>query len=266
MEQDWEQLLHQANSAYGPCDAADRHHMFQVLKSLTPRFVHSEYDTAKFKFICDDLGLANLLVNNREELDVVGVVDLEWSYSGPAQLSGSAPWWLLMSRPTEQEWDSDQDAEIRRRYFKHLEIFKRVLEEEEASMTGGENKALSTLVHWSETSGAMWMHMLLASGFNHDRSFPFDELKRHVGADEWARLEKLQTNVNDDEAEAEAEAEAFGARKKQQLEQYEQDLEIVEEHTRLVEEGKMTKEDFLARHFAAYPCPPDSKQRQEASI
>lgn len=201
--------------------------------------MHSEYDTAKFKFICDDLGLANLMVNSREELDVVGVVDLEWSYTGPAQLFGSAPWWLLMSWLTEQEWDSDQDLEIRGRYFKHLEIFKRVLEEEETRMTGGKSNELSTLVHWSEQSGAMWFHMLLASGFNHDRSFPFNQLKLHVGTDEWDRLKK---EVNEDEAEA------FGARKKQELEQYEQDLEIVEEHTRLVNEGKMTKEDFIAVH------------------
>lgn len=41
------------------------------------------------------------------------------------------------------------------RYLKSLEIFKRVLVEEEAKMAGTRNKSLSALVEWSETSGAM---------------------------------------------------------------------------------------------------------------
>jgi hypothetical protein len=41
---------------------------------------------------------------SEDDLTIVGVVDLEWSYIGPAQLFGSAPWWLLQDRPINEEW------------------------------------------------------------------------------------------------------------------------------------------------------------------
>jgi hypothetical protein len=99
-----------------------KYRSFKVLKSLIPNFVHSEYDSAKFKVICDDLGLANLIVRSRQDLTVIGVVDLEWWYVGPAQLFGSAPWWLLMDRPTNQAWDCDTEepTRITARYFRYL--------------------------------------------------------------------------------------------------------------------------------------------------
>jgi hypothetical protein len=84
--------------------------------------VHAKYDSCKFKLICDDLGLANLIVRGKGDLTVVGVVDLEWSYIGPAQLFGSAPWWLLQDRPVNSTWDCEDDEPpmIAARYFKCL--------------------------------------------------------------------------------------------------------------------------------------------------
>lgn len=212
---------------------------FKVLMSLIPSFINNE--CTRFKIICDDLGLANLMVKSREDLTVIGVVDLEWSYIGPAQLFGSAPWWLLMDRPTNQEWDNDKETSnrITARYFKYLEIFKRVLLEEEARTPGYENKELSNLIRWSERSGAMWLHMLLSTGFNSSYNFPFTMLIQHVGVDEWDRLEKELS---------EEEVTAFGAQKMLELEQYERDLEVIKAHKSLVDEGKMSKEDFITRY------------------
>lgn len=204
-----------------------KYRSFKVLRSLIPDFIHNEYDHTKFKIICDDLGLANLMVRSREDLTVIGVVDLEWSYIGPAQLFGSAPWWLLMDRPTNQAWDCDngEPARITTRYFRYLDIFKRVLEQEEARAPGHENKELSSLVRWSEHSGAMWLHMVLSAGFNDRCTFPFTMLVQHVGTDEWERRE---TDVSEDEVTA------FGAQKVLQLEQYNRDLERTEAHKTLV--------------------------------
>lgn len=245
-EQDWEQLIRQSNSAYGPYDAMAKYQLFKVLKSSIPDFVHKEYDRTKFKLICDDLGLANLMVRSRQDLTVVGVVDLEWSYSGPAQLFGSAPWWLLMDRPTNQEWDCNNGElpGITTRYFKYLDIFKRVLEEEESKMQGHENKELSNLVRWSESSGAMWAHMLLSTGFNGPREFPFTMLVKYVGADEWERRERC---VNQDEVEA------FGAQKALELERYKRDLERIQAQEILVDNGKLSKEDFFAQNKDILP-------------
>jgi len=215
---------------------------FSVLKSLIPDFVHKEYDSVKTKLICDDLGLANLLVRSREDLTIVGVIDLEWSYFGPAQLFGSAPWWLLMDRPTNQAWDcvDGEPTRITSRYIAKLDMFKRILEEEEAKTPGHENKEFSKLVRWSETSGAMWLHMLLLTGFNDSSSFPFTKLVQHIGIDQWAKREGEVS---------EHEVVTFGVQKELQLKQYQHDLERIEADYSLVVEGKISKEDFVAMHY-----------------
>lgn len=224
---------------------------FKVLKSLIPDFVNSKYDNCKFKLICDDLGLANLIVRGKHDLTVVGVVDFEWSYMGPAQLFGSAPWWLLQDRPVNSTWDCEggEPPKIAARYFKCLEIFMRVLEEEEATMPVHEERELSNLVKWSQASGAMWLHMLLSSGFNSPRSFPFTMLRRILGPDEWERRESRFEN--------EKEPEAFGEKKASELDQYDDALEKMEERQALVDSGNMTREEFIASALmqsGSVPC------------
>ncbi|XHG01534.1 hypothetical protein AWENTII_004912 [Aspergillus wentii] len=214
---------------------------FKVLKSLIPDLVHTKYDSCKFKLICDDLGLANLIVRGKEDLTVIGVVDLEWSYIGPAQLFGSAPWWLLQDRPVNSTWDyngDDEPPKIAARYFKYLEIFMRILEEEEAKMPEYKDGELSSLVKWSQASGAMWLHMLLSSGFNDHHSFPFTQLHHHLGVAEWARREEEFENTK--------ELEAFAAWKVNELDKYDEVLEKMEEKKALVDSGDITKEEFIA--------------------
>ncbi len=45
---------------------------------MLPDFINKKYDGRKFKLVCDDLGLANLMVKSKDDLTIVGVVDLEW--------------------------------------------------------------------------------------------------------------------------------------------------------------------------------------------
>ncbi|EEP80899.1 predicted protein [Uncinocarpus reesii 1704] len=184
----------------------------------------------------------NLVVKSKEDLTVVGVVDLEWSYIGPAQLFGSAPWWLLQDRPVHPEWDADANgsklSHVGTRYIKHLEMFISILEEEEKTMPGHEDKELSNLVKWSQESGAMWLHMLLSSGFNDHHVFPFMQLRQHLGR-EWTTKEE-ELNISNDELEA------FAARKVNELDNYDEILDYRREHLALVRNGKMSKEGFLA--------------------
>jgi hypothetical protein len=220
---------------------------FKALQALIPDLVHKQYDRCKLKLICDDLGLANLIVRSREDLTVVGVVDLEWSYIGPTQLFGSAPWWLLQDRPVNSAWDCSggEPPKIAARYFRYLDIFVRILEEEEARMPGNEEKELSSLVKWSQSSGAMWFHMLISSGFNDQRSFPFVQLRQHLGDARWAEYEKGYGNAE--------ELEAFATRKVKQLDEYDEALEKIKEEKALVDSGKMTREAFIANCH----CPVD---------
>lgn len=239
LKQDWQQLLQQPNSVFGYYDAQNKYAAFKALQALIPDLIDKNYDHHKFKLICDDLGLANLIVRSREDLTVVGVVDLEWSYIGPAQLFGSAPWWLLQDRPVNSAWDCTADGElpeIAERYFKYLDIFIRVLEEEETRIHGNEDKELSSLVKWSRECGAMWLHMLISSGFNDQHSFPFVQLKRHLGESRWAEYER-RCNINADDLDA------FAARKVSQLEGYDEALEKMEEEKGAMDSWRMTSRD-----------------------
>ncbi|KAI1965854.1 hypothetical protein LOZ58_000754 [Ophidiomyces ophidiicola] len=216
-EQDLEQLVKQCNTVYSLDGGKAKYKAFHTLRSLIPDLVHPKYDHGKFKLICDDLGLGNLIVRSEDDLTVVGVVNLEWSYTGPAQLFGSAPWWLLQDRPINPGGI--------------------ILEEEVEKMPGHEEKELSTLVKWSQSSGAMWLHMLLSVGFNDDRTFPFAQLCEHFEA-KWEACQKAVINIE--------ERDAFAAQKVRDSEHYEVMLEKVEADKELLRLGKMTKEDLIA--------------------
>ncbi|KAJ5797149.1 uncharacterized protein N7518_005689 [Penicillium psychrosexuale] len=226
---DLEQLARQPNSTVGFYNARSKSLAFKVLKSLIPDLVHPEYDRCRFKLICGDLGLANLIVRSKEDITIVGVVDLEWSYMGPAQLFGSAPWWLLQDRPVNSTWDYDDDdksPKIAARYFRYLEIFMRILQEEEAKMPEYQERELSSLMKWSQDSRAMWLHMLLSF---HPATSTYTE---------WAKREKEFDNP--------PELEAFGKRKVNELDQYDEALERLERSKSLVDSGDMTMDEFVS--------------------
>lgn len=179
-----------------------------------------------------------MIAKSGDDLTVVGVVDLEWSYVGPAQLSASVPWWLLQDWPINPEWDCDGDQlpDVAARYFRYLEIYKRILEEEEAKRPGREKKEMTNLVRWSENSGAMWFHMLLSCGFNDGSSFPFTQLRRHVGINKW----KKRRWAFDQEKVG-----AFVAEKTSQLEGYDAELAETEADKARVDRREMTRRSSL---------------------
>jgi dsDNA-binding SOS-regulon protein len=170
---------------------------------------------------------------------VVGVVDLEWSYAGPAQLFGSAPWWLLQDRLNNYDTflDKEEAPRVLGRYLRNLDVFKTVLEEEEARMPGKQAMELSRLVRHSEESGSMWLHMLLSWGFNHPDSLPFTQLQAHLGPERWKELE---------EGHRGKEAREFTSRKLAELDEYDEMVERMECLQNDVENGKMTMEAFVA--------------------
>lgn len=123
--------------------------------------------------------------------------------------------------------------------MKYLEIFKRVLGEEEGRTLGNRGKELSKLVEWSEASGALWLHMILSCGFNHPENLPFVQLQRHMGTERWERLRRQFSAT---------EIDAFVEEKKKYLswrsatEMRIKALEFKEDF----DNGKMTREQFIA--------------------
>lgn len=204
---------------------------------MIPQLVNAKYNHGPFKLICDDFGPANMIVRSKDDLTIVGVVDLEWAYAGPAQLFFSAPWWLLHDRPVNEEWDfSDgRPPDATQRYFKCLDIFKHVLAVEEAKI---QSQEVSELVNWSEASGGMWLHMLLSSGFFDLFSFPCMHLREEYGIDLWRRRVR---NLEDTQ-----EMKEFVAKKLRDLDQYDEVVDQVDRFKALVDGGKITREVFVA--------------------
>lgn len=238
-KQDWQQLHYQLNSIAGPRSARSRYASLKILESLIPEMINTAYDQGPFKLICDDLGPANMIVRSKEDLTIVGLIDLEWVYAGPAQLFGSAPWWLLLDRPVNDDWDFEEGKAPKGtdRYFKCLEIFKRVLDEEESKIRGDDKKELSELVKWSEDSGAMWLHMLLSSGFFDSPSFPCMQLRKHKGIDWW---DNRLIEYGDTE-----EADAFVANKLNDLVAYDKIKDQVDHYKSLLDNKEMESGTFV---------------------
>ncbi|KAM0415686.1 hypothetical protein ACHAPT_013357 [Fusarium lateritium] len=204
---------------------------------MLARFIHPDHDDGPFKLICDDLSLANVLVRSEDDLTILGLVDFEWSYVGPAQLSGSAPWWLLGIRMNNVDTFLDEDHhETLARFTRYLDIFKRVLSEEEERIPGNQGKELSGLVEWSDTSGAMWLHMLLSCGFNHHQSLPFVQLQQHIGTREW---EKCMRRCQG------AEVDKFVKMKLAQLDQADQDEDRAMELKERMDRQEISLDQFI---------------------
>lgn len=221
-----------------------------------PQFVNAEYEKGPFKLICDDFGPANMIVKSREDLTIVGVVDLEWVYAGPAQLFASAPWWLLLDRPINPEWDfeSDNPPRMNERYLKCLNLFKRVLAEEEAKLPRyQERREVSKLVQWSEDSGAMWLHMLLSSGFFDMFTFPFMHLRQRLGVQRWRdHVDKIKTKRD---------VKNLMATKLKDLDQYDKQVEKLEQLKASKDNGQMTREEFITTAYKIVPATPISPRR-----
>lgn len=241
LQQDFQQLRQQPNSVVCEGQGESLFAALKILESMMPTMINQQYDHGPFKLICDDFGPANVLVRSPDDLTIVGVIDLEWVYAGPAQLFASAPWWLLLDRPINEEWDFDinEPPPVAERYLKALEMFKRVLSEEEGRMTGHDEKEVSKLVQWSEDSGAIWYHMLVSSGFFDWFGFPFKQLQRRAGMMEVVERMKEIKDLD--------EVKEFGARKLRELEEYDRLKEQVIEYKSLMDSGEMATEEFLVK-------------------
>jgi hypothetical protein len=77
--------------------------------------------------VCEDFVLANIIVRSDDDFTIVGVVDLEWTYAGPAQRAAyyikiqrkHLPSWQLVSGHEDLSFDdsdsssgSDCDSDI----------------------------------------------------------------------------------------------------------------------------------------------------------
>lgn len=166
------------NSVDGEHDARQKYVYWSVLDTLIPRFVVPDLDNGPFKLICNDFGLANMIVNNAEDLTIVAVIDWEWSYAGPLQLFWSPPRWLLMQTPnTWSEFD-----ERHTEYNRYLDMYLQIFGEAEKAYghdTVAEERP-SALMRQFKTDGRLWFHHIMWEGFNSPNHVPFEQLRAAV--------------------------------------------------------------------------------------
>jgi hypothetical protein len=172
VEQHWQQFTTQRNSVYEEERGKQNYVFHKILKSLAGRHTWPEFDRGPFKLICDDFGPANMIVDNRDDLNIVGVVDLEWSYIGPAQLLATAPWWILQARPNTLA-ASDEYAGM---YLQYLNKLMPILEAEEEKLQPDQRKGLSSLVKRSQENGTMWYLMVLRGFYIDVTDLPCERL------------------------------------------------------------------------------------------
>lgn len=163
-----EHLVHQRNDAVDSVnDCRGKYVPRQLFRNLARdgRLVSSLK-----KLWCDDLRPSNVLVN--ANLQIVGVVDWEFTYAAPADFSFAPPRWLLLEQP--EYWPDGIEAwtEV---YESRLQTFLNVLikREVEATRQGRlkEDQKLSGPMQQSWESGHFWVTYAARKNFAFDAIF-----------------------------------------------------------------------------------------------
>jgi hypothetical protein len=126
-----------------------------------------------------------MIVNNERDLKIVGVIDWEWSYAGPCQLFCSPPHWLLLDSPNY--WFKDDNSVVTR-YEKALEMFLRILGEEERETLKDVplDERPSALMRECKEDGRKWFHCIIRQGFNGPDMLVWEQLR--VATQDFDRL------------------------------------------------------------------------------
>ncbi|OBT76086.1 hypothetical protein VF21_04867 [Pseudogymnoascus sp. 05NY08] len=144
-------------------------YLFRKL-SLEGRLSHPGRNPGPFKLWCDDLRPANMLLNSN--LELVAVIDWEFTYSAPVEFSHVPPWWLLIEQP--EYWPDGIDAWVTA-YEPRLQAFLAVLREREDAFIQegrlGEHQRLSLPMQESWASGDFWVMYAARKGFAFDVVF-----------------------------------------------------------------------------------------------
>ncbi|KAG8407868.1 hypothetical protein J3458_020179 [Metarhizium acridum] len=151
-------LAHQRNDAVDSVADCQRkyvaRHLFQKLANER-RLLSSEYDEGPFKLWCDDLRPSNILLD--ANLNIVGVIDWEFSYAAPNEFTFAPPWWLLLEQP--EYWKEGLDDWIEK-YEHRLKVFlKAMVDCEDAAIASGklqEHQRLSCKMRESWATGDFW--------------------------------------------------------------------------------------------------------------
>lgn len=154
----------------------------------------------------------NMIVNNIDDLQIVAVLDWEWSYAGPQELFWSPPLWLLGQHPVC--WEDGVDNSRVSKYHDHLDIFIAVMQEEEAKILSSTGEDLpSVILRKKQQDGSLWFYHIMHEAYNGPNNVPFSHLRASV-----PDFDELAAAVSTKETEA------FVQMKLKHLERYKEEL------------------------------------------
>ncbi|QKX53803.1 uncharacterized protein TRUGW13939_00883 [Talaromyces rugulosus] len=163
-------LMHQRNDAIQSADDCRRKFVARKLfrkLAKSKQLMNPSLNRGPFKIWCDDLRPANVLLNG--SLQVVGVVDWEFTYAAPAEFSHAPPWWLLIEKPELWPRGIEDWSEI----FEHrLKTFLKAMKAcEDVKIQQGrlqEDQRLSIPMQRSWESGDFWIVYAALNSFAFD--------------------------------------------------------------------------------------------------
>lgn len=151
-------LAHQRNDAIeSEADCQRKYTARKLFQKLARerKLVSGTYDKGPFKLWCDDLRPSNILLD--ANLDIVAVIDWEFSYAAPNEFTFAPPWWLLIEQP--EYWDNGLEDWIEK-YERRLTTFLKVMVDcEDESISAGrlqEGQRLSAKMRESWANGDFW--------------------------------------------------------------------------------------------------------------
>ncbi len=124
--------------------------------------------SGSFRFWADDFRPANILVDDSEDANILGVIDWEFAYVGPTQFALDPPWWLLVDGP--EDWIDGLDDWVNV-YDRRLQTWLLAMEEaEQLEDLPPDGLFLSAYMRESWATGRFWLNYVAR------KSWAFDTL------------------------------------------------------------------------------------------
>lgn len=208
-------LEHQRNDAVDSETDCRRKYIARRLfcKLIKERKVASgAHANGPFKLWCDDFRPTNVLLD--ANMQIVGVVDWEFTYTTPAEFCFAPPWWLLLEQP---EYWPDGIENWKEIYEVRLKTFlKAMTDAEESAIASGrleEDQRLSPKMKASWDSGDFWFIYGARKNFAFDAIFWQELHSRFFEKAEVSSEDAWMTRLDEMDAKEKTDMQEFVERK-----------------------------------------------------
>ncbi|EFQ30803.1 phosphotransferase [Colletotrichum graminicola] len=141
-------------------------------KKMTRLRIATPDGSAAFRPWCDDFRPTNVLIGGSGpdgEVKVAAAIDWEFTYAAPTQFVLDPPWWLLFETP--EMWKPSGIDEWSKAYELQLDIWLKVVEEQEKGAVFLDGVTLSAHMRESWETGRFWLNYAARKSWAFDAVF-----------------------------------------------------------------------------------------------